>query len=140
MKSGNLDRFLEAQKSSYAMALNEILNGRKTTHWMWYIFPQLSCLGRSEMATYYGIKNLIEAEEYLKHPTLGQRLLEISAALLKHPNKSAKEIFGSPDDLKLHSSMTLFSKVDNADSIFKEVLHQFYDDRLDLLTIKRLNQ
>ena len=140
MKEDNLNRFLEAQKNSYAMALNEILNGRKTTHWMWYIFPQLSGLGRSEMATYYGIKSLKEAEEYLNHPILGKRLLEISSALLKHTNKSANEILGSPDDLKLHSSMTLFSKVENTNPIFKEILHQFYNGHLDLSTIKRLDQ
>lgn len=122
------------------MALNEISNGRKTTHWMWYIFPQLSGLGRSEMATYYGIKSLKEAEEYLNHPILGKRLQEISSALLKHTNKSANEILGSPDDLKLHSSMTLFSKVENANPIFKEILHQFYHDHPDLSTIKQLDQ
>ncbi|NTE04565.1 DUF1810 domain-containing protein [Agrobacterium tumefaciens] len=140
MENNNLDRFLKAQKSTYDIALNEILNGRKTTHWMWYIFPQLSGLGRSEMATYYGIKDLKEAKEYLKHPILGQRLLEISTALLKHTSKSANEIFGSPDDQKLHSSMTLFSSVENADPVFKEILNQFYNDHLDLSTIKRLDQ
>lgn len=138
MEEAHLDRFLEAQKSNYALALNEISNGRKTTHWMWYIFPQLSGLGRSEMARYYGIKDIKEAEAYLKHPILGQRLIEISKALLKHTNKSAYAILGSPDDLKLQSSMTLFSRIEEAHPVFIEILKYFYRNHPDLATIKLL--
>lgn len=105
---------------------------------MWYIFPQISGLGKSEMAKFYSIANFEEARQYLKHPVLGKRLEEISSALLKHSDKSAYEILGSPDDLKLQSSMTLFSGIENAPVVFKEILHYFFEDQADLATIKLL--
>jgi len=138
MKKDTLDRFLKAQDTNYKDALAEIKNGRKTTHWMWYVFPQLSGLGKSEMAQFYSITNFEEARQYLKHPVLGKRLEEISSALLKHRDKSAYEILGSPDDLKLRSSMTLFSSIENAPTVFKEILHHFFEDQPDLATIKLL--
>jgi uncharacterized protein (DUF1810 family) len=138
MKKDTLDRFLKAQDTNYKDALAEIKNGRKTTHWMWYVFPQLSGLGKSEMAQFYSITNFEEARQYLKHPVLGKRLEEISSALLKHSDKSAYEILGSPDDLKLQSSITLFSSIENSPTVFKEILHHFFEDQPDLATIKLL--
>lgn len=140
MKDDKLNRFLKAQQNHYAQALFEITNGKKSTHCMWYIFPQLSGLGKSEMAQYYAIKDLKEAEAYLNHPILGKRLIEISKAFLKHASKSAYAILGSPDDMKLHSSMTLFSRVDQADPIFKEILQHFYGDSPDLASIRLLEK
>ncbi|MFW0718220.1 DUF1810 domain-containing protein [Pedobacter sp. N23S346] len=138
METNTLERFLKAQDANYADAFAEISNGRKTTHWMWYVFPQLSGLGKSEMAKYYSIANSQEAKEYLKHPVLGKRLEEISSALLKHQDKSAYAILGSPDDLKLQSSMTLFSSLEDAPTVFKEILHHFYSDQIDSATVKLL--
>lgn len=138
MEINTLDRFLKAQDNNYADALDEISNGKKTTHWMWYVFPQLSGLGKSEMAKYYGIANFKVAEQYLKHPVLGKRLEEISSAILQHTDKSAYEILGSPDDLKLQSSMTLFSSLEDAPGVFKEILHHFYAGQADSATVKLL--
>lgn len=106
-----LERFVKAQAEDYARALEEVRRGRKRTHWMWYIFPQLRGLGRSATAHQYGIANLEEARAYLAHPILGPRLLESCAAALCVEGKTAHEIFGSPDDLKLRSCMTLFATV-----------------------------
>src|SRR6476469_7431294 len=105
----NLKRFIDAQATSYANALSEIKNGRKRSHWMWYIFPQIQGLGFSETSRYYAIKDIDEAEEFLKDPVLGPRLLKICNELLQLRSNDAHSIFGSPDDLKLKSSMTLFS-------------------------------
>lgn len=138
MKTNTLDRFLKAQDTNYNDAFAEISNGRKTTHWMWYVFPQIAGLGKSEMAVHYSIADLQEAKAYLQHPVLGKRLEEISFALLKHKDKSANEILGSPDDVKLHSSMTLFSSLEDAPTVFKEIIHHFYDDQVDSATIKLL--
>src|SRR6187401_935311 len=104
----DLDRFVEAQSSSYPQALVELRAGRKRTHWMWYVFPQMRGLGRSAMSDRYGISSLAEARAYLAHPVLGERLLECAGAVLQHRDQSAMAIFGSPDDLKLRSSATLF--------------------------------
>lgn len=133
----DLTRFLEAQNQTYLKALAEIKNGRKQSHWMWFIFPQLKGLGHSSTAHFYGIEDLAEAEAYLKHPVLGKHLIEISQELLKY-NRSAFEIFGSPDDLKLRSSMTLFSQIENADQVFDEVLQKYFDGQPDLKTIQLL--
>lgn len=133
-----LQRFILAQQSDYTTALSEIKNGRKQSHWMWYIFPQIAGLGFSEMAQRYAIKDLQEAAEYLDHPVLGARLSEISNALLFIENKSANEIFGKPDDMKLKSSMTLFSKVPGADPVFAKVLDKYFDGTADLKTIELL--
>ena len=140
MEVKTLDRFLSAQDKNYREALSEISNGRKLTHWMWYVFPQISGLGTSEMAKFYAIENFEEAQAYFNHPVLGKRLVEIAGALLKHKNKSALEILGSPDDLKLHSSMTLFSKVDHADPVFDKILHHFYDGTPDQGTLAQLEK
>src|SRR5687767_1633667 len=97
----SLTRFIEAQEHSYATALEEISAGQKRTHWMWYIFPQIAGLGQSETSRYYAIRDIDEAQRFLKHPLLGQRLVEISTTLLRHTGRSAHAIFGSPDDMKL---------------------------------------
>ena len=133
----NLDRFLEAQATDYPRALAEVRKGRKQTHWMWYIFPQLSGLGFSEMARIYAIKDLQEARAYLAHPVLGTRLIEISNALLAVGGKTANQIMGSPDDLKLRSCMTLFSLVNPANPVFEAVLTTYYNGFPDSRTIEQ---
>ena len=134
----NLDRFTDAQAQAYARALSEIKAGRKTSHWMWFIFPQIKGLGQSDIAKNYSIKNLDEAAAYLNHPVLGKRLIEICNALLKIDGKTANQIFGNPDDLKLRSSMTLFANVKNADPIFDEVLNKYFNGQPDKLTLQIL--
>lgn len=134
----DLERFVTAQGRNYQEALREIRNGRKTSHWMWYVFPQLSGLGYSETAKFYGIKNLEEAQAYVEHPVLGSRLIEISSALLAIEGKTAHQIFGSPDDLKLKSSMTLFSAVERASPAFGEVLDQYFAGEKDGKTLTLL--
>jgi uncharacterized protein (DUF1810 family) len=131
----NLQRFLDAQDDDYSRALTEIKNGRKQSHWMWYIFPQIQGLGFSETAKFYAIKDLVEADAYLQHPILGSRLREISNALLSVNGKTANQILGSPDDLKLKSSMTLFNLLDNADPVFQAVLDKFYNGTQDQRTL-----
>jgi len=133
-----LIRFLDAQNQVYLKALSEIKAGRKQSHWMWYIFPQLTGLGSSENARYFGITNLGEAAAYLQHPTLGKHLIEITKALLAIKGKSASDIFGYPDDLKLHSSMTLFSLVENTDPVFNEVINKYFRGLLDSHTLELL--
>ena len=107
-KENELKRFIDAQQTVYGIALSEIKSCRKRSHWMWFIFPQVKGLGFSETSQYYAIKNTREAEDYLNHPVLGSRLVEISTELLKLEESNATLIFGSPDDMKLRSSMTLF--------------------------------
>jgi uncharacterized protein (DUF1810 family) len=124
--SYNLQRFIDAQESVYAVALSEIENGRKRSHWMWFIFPQIAGLGFSATSKLYAIKNMDEAAAYLQHPILGNRLFIISQELLKLGNNNAHSIFGSPDDIKLQSSMTLFSSVHNSDMVFGLVLEKFF--------------
>ena len=133
--SSDLSRFLKAQDYDYDNALREIRSGRKRSHWMWYIFPQIQGLGFSSTAQYYAIRNLEEAKDYLAHPVLGARLREISAALLELDGLSAHEIFGYPDDLKLRSCMTLFRLADLDDSLFQEVLDKYYDGEPDSRTV-----
>jgi uncharacterized protein (DUF1810 family) len=132
----DLNRFLEAQRDDYDRALAEIKRGRKQSHWMWYIFPQLAGLGFSSAATFYGIKNLSEASDYLAHPVLGPRLVEISAAILQVEGRTVNQILGSPDDLKLRSSMTLFSLVQPTDPVFQAVLDKYYDGEPDERTLE----
>lgn len=132
----DLERFKSAQKYDYDIALREIRNGRKTSHWMWYIFPQAKGLGHSRMAEYYGISCIEEAEAYLADPELGPRLLEISEALMKLEDKDAVEIFGFPDVLKLCSCMTLFAAVSGENSVFQRVLDAYYHGRKDDRTLK----
>ena len=128
---GGLDRFILAQKRDFETALTEISNGRKRTHWMWYIFPQIQGLGFSDTAKYYGIKDLSEAGDYYIHPVLGQRLIKITRELLNHKDKSAHDIFGTPDDLKLRSSMTLFAALQGADPVFQQVIDHFFNGEKD---------
>lgn len=132
----DLKRFLDAQQRGYATALAEIRAGGKRSHWMWYIFPQIDGLGYSDMAKRYAIKDLAEAKDYLAHPVLGMRLKEITAALLKISSNNATHILGSPDDLKLRSSMTLFALVEGYDSVFDKVLKKFFDGHKDPATLQ----
>mgnify|MGYP000377350003 CR=1 FL=1 len=129
-----LDRFLTAQERSYDTALSEIKNGRKRSHWMWYIFPQIAGLGMSSTAQYYSIADIDEAREYITHPVLGARLLEISRALLTLDSSDATAVMGYPDDLKLRSSMTLFAQV-SEDPVFNAVIDKFYGGRPDTRTL-----
>lgn len=129
----DLTRFLDAQDSEWSMydeALREVRRGRKSSHWIWYIFPQLRGLGHSWNSTYYGIADRREAEEYLRHPVLGARLREITLALLEHTDAAAVQIFGGIDARKVKSCMTLFDSI-SPDDIFAHVLDQFYDGRRD---------
>jgi uncharacterized protein (DUF1810 family) len=136
----SLQRYLSVQDRSYAAALQEIQRGRKTSHWMWYVFPQLQGLGLSETARYYAIKDAAEAQAYLQHPVLGKRLMEISEALLQLPGDDAYAIFGSPDDLKLRSSMTLFAALPGASPVFQQVLDKYYNGRKDEKTVALLGK
>ena len=131
----NLLRFLDAQANDYTRALAEIRNGRKQTHWVWYIFPQLAGLGYSEMARFYAIKDLQEAGAYLAHPVLGARLIEIANALLGVEGKTANQILGSPDDVKVKSCMTLFGLVNPTDPVFDAILAKYYNGALDNKTL-----
>ncbi len=135
----DLKRFLEAQANDYATALAEIQAGRKQSHWMWYIFPQMANLGFSATSKFYAIKDRSEAENYLAHPVLGARLIEISAALLEVKGKTANQIFGSPDDMKLKSSMTLFSALENTNPIFRQVLDKYFDGAKDRRTLELID-
>lgn len=137
-KDYNLERFLDAQKNDYAIALSEIKNGRKESHWMWYIFPQVMGLGYTSTSIHYSIKDLDEANAYLNHPVLGKRLIEISNVLLSLETNDARHVFGSPDNMKLKSSMTLFSMVANADKVFEKVLDKFFDGKKDEKTLQLL--
>ncbi len=134
-----LERFVQAQADSYARALREIKSGRKTSHWMWYIFPQLSGLGHSQTARYYAIRDRAEAEAYLAHPVLGKRLLEISSELLKLESSDATAVMGWPDDLKLKSSMTLFSLVSH-EPVFRQVLEKYFRGEEDVYTVQAISR
>ncbi len=135
-----LNRFVQAQEEVYPRALAELKLGRKRSHWMWFIFPQVDGLGYSSTARFYAIKNKDEAKEYLDHALLGKRLMECAEALMKIEGKSATEIFGYPDDLKLRSSMTLFASVAPADSLFSRVLGQYFGGEPDQRTLELLQQ
>ena len=134
-------KFLDAQKDSYERALAEIKNGRKSSHWIWYIFPQLKIFGRSKTAVYYGIENLDEAKEYLKDEILRSRLLEISQALLElESNDSVKVMNSRIDSVKLQSSMTLFHLADPTCEVFKKVLDKFFAGEFDINTVNFCNE
>ena len=135
-----LTRFHEAQKTICENALAEIKNGHKRTHWMWFIFPQLKGLGHSEKAQYYGIDGLTEAKEYLADDVLKTRLITSSQALLELNTNNANVIFGSPDDMKLKSCMTLFLIASNRNPIFQAVLDKFFGGMLDCQTVKLLEE
>lgn len=134
----DLDRFVQAQESAYAMALAEIQSGRKQSHWMWYIFPQLRGLGRSDMAHTYGLRDATEARAYLRHPILGPRLIEVTEAVLAIQHRSAYDIFGTPDDLKLRSCCTLFAHLSPPGSVFEQVLTQYFQGKPDPKTLELL--
>lgn len=138
-KENDLTRFVDAQQTSYQAALSEITNGRKRSHWMWYIFPQIAGLGFSSTSKFYAIKDRDEAENYLAHPLLGKRLVEISNALLEIEGKTANQIFGSPDDMKLKSSMTLFDTLDNSNPVFRKVLDKYFNGAKDWRTLELID-
>lgn len=138
--SRNPERFLSAQEHVYPYALAEIRAGQKETHWMWYIFPQLRGLGQSNEAWYYGIEDLEEAREYLEHPVLGQRLREISEALLELNETNPIPIFGWTDSLKLRSCMTLFALAGEGEELFVRVLDRFYHGQPDERTLAMLGE
>ncbi len=136
----SLQRFLDAQATAYPQALAEIEAGRKRSHWMWFIFPQIQGLGFSEISRHYAIRDAAEAVAYLKHPVLGSRLVAICQELLKLASSDANRIFGDPDDLKLKSSMTLFAAVPGASPVFEAVLAKFFRGGRDAKTLQLLGQ
>ena len=134
----NLGRFVEAQAPVHDRALAELKAGRKQSHWMWFVFPQIAGLGRSPMAQHYAIQNLAEARAFLAHPLLGARLRECTQAVLDVEGKTAHEIFGSPDDLKFRSSMTLFAHAAPDEELFRAALEKYFDGE-DHLTVEKLH-
>jgi uncharacterized protein (DUF1810 family) len=132
----DLARFVAAQGPVYAQALAELRAGRKRTHWMWFVFPQYAGLGQSPIAREYAIQSVAEAEAYLRHPVLGPRLVECAEALLAVGGRSALEILGSPDDLKLRSCATLFARVSPAGSVFARLLERYYGGQEDPETLR----
>ena len=136
----DLKRFIDAQAYNYADALKEIQNGRKVSCWMWYVFPQIQGLGHSSTAQYYAIKDIQEAKDYLNDAILGARLLEICEAALQVDCNDAWMVFGSPDDMKLKSSMTLFELVAPENLIFGQVLEKYFNGERDNVTIQIINQ
>ena len=134
----DLERFVDAQATTYEQALRELRAGRKTSHWMWWVFPQVAGLGRSSTAADYAIADLAEARAYLGHDVLGPRVVECCRALLDLEDVSAEEVLGSVDALKLRSSTTLFAHADPEQPVFREVLERFYDGREDDRTVALL--
>jgi uncharacterized protein (DUF1810 family) len=134
----DLQRFTEAQDPVYDEVCAELRNGRKESHWIWFIFPQLRGLGRSHMADKFGITSREEAEAYLRHPILGPRLRECSRLVTLIEDRSIHQILGSPDDLKFRSSMTLFASVTSDNHIFNAALQKYFDGERDRLTLERL--
>lgn len=134
-----LNRFVEAHRQDYARALGEIRNGKKCSHWMWYIFPQLRSLGKSPTAEYYGISGAEEAAAFLAHPYLGANLIEISQVLLQLPGNDPVRVFGQTDARKLRSSMTLFRYVSREETVFADVLEKYFDGKADHRTINILD-
>ena len=133
----DLDRFVRAQAGDYDQALSELRDGRKRSHWMWYIFPQIDGLGHSPMSRRYSIKSAAEARAYLDHPLLGPRLRECADVVNTVVGRSALEIFGSPDDMKLRSCATLFSRVSD-DGVFEQLLQKYFNGQSDDETLRRL--
>ncbi len=134
----DLSRFVQAQEGRVSAILQELGEGKKQSHWMWFVFPQIQGLGRSRIAQRFAIQDLTEAREFLDHEILGLRLRECTEAVLRHPNLTAEEIFGFPDWLKFRSSMTLFAEVSEPDSVFHQALITFFDGTLDVETLSRL--
>ena len=131
----DLNRFLVGQESIYGLALSELRSGRKRSHWMWFVFPQFAGLGASPLSRHYAIKSVAEAEAYLRHPVLGPRLVDCCEAVLAVKGRTAFEIFGSPDDLKLRSCATLFAHVSPAGSVFERLLARYFPDGPDDRTL-----
>ena len=131
MEQYNLSRFIEAQETTYKGAMLELARGRKESHWIWYVFPQIEGLGKSDTAKLYSIKSLEEGRAYLEHPVLGQRLIEACEILLSLKNTSIDEVMGFPDDLKLLSSMTLFETISKPKSIFTKIIEVYFDGERD---------
>jgi uncharacterized protein (DUF1810 family) len=138
MNHENLNRFLEAQECIYANALQELKSGRKRTHWMWFIFPQIDGLGHSVIARRYAIKGREEAQQYLNHRVLGNRLRECTRAVVDIEGRTISQIFAFPDDLKFASCMTLFSQVAEDDALFDLALEKYFDGALDARTLELL--
>lgn len=137
----DLNRFIKAQENSYEEALSEIKSGRKRSHWMWYIFPQFKGLGFSETSKYYSIKDLDEAKRYLNDPILGERLKIIANELLALNENNANKVFGSPDDLKLKSCMTLFAAINTSEeNIFNAVLDKYFNGQTDNKTLTLITE
>lgn len=137
----DLTRYIEAQEQKYTVALSEIKAGRKESHWMWFIFPQIAGLGHSDVSKYYAIKDMEETRAYLQHEVLGARLKEITGVLLELETDNARHIFGSPDDLKLHSCMTLFAMADEEENnIFEKALAKFFKGKYDKNTVGILEE
>jgi uncharacterized protein (DUF1810 family) len=139
-EADDLNRFVHAQEPIFEQVLAELASGQKHTHWMWFIFPQIAGLGQSETSRYYSIKGAEEARQYLRHGVLGARLLECTQAVLAIAGKSAREIFGFPDDLKLRSSMTLFASISVPGSVFEQVLEKYFEGIKDQQTLERLER
>ena len=139
MADDNLQRFLDAQRGEYEQALAEVRSGRKYSHWIWYIFPQLKGLGVSYNSQYYGLSGKEEAEAYLAHPVLGERLREITSAFLQLENKTAQEVFGSLDAMKVLSCMTLFNEA-ASDDLFQHVIDRYYQGIVDETTKRKLDK
>ena len=133
-----LQRFVEAQDRVYESVCNELALGEKTSHWMWFIFPQLKGLGRSPIAKHYGLESAAEALAFWQHPVLGKRLKECALLVLAQPNTTARDIFGSPDDLKFKSCMTLFAQVAPTEPAFQQALQRFFGGKRDESTVKLL--
>lgn len=134
-----LSRFVKAQEGDYDQALSEVKNGRKRSHWMWYIFPQFDGLGFSTTSKRYSIKSIAEAEAYLEHPVLGPRLKECAEAAVCVEGRSAHEIFGSPDDMKLRSCATLFAYISPEGSVFHRLLDKYFQGERDPKTLRLLS-
>ena len=132
----DLKRFVDAQETTYATALAEIRNGKKQGHWMWFVFPQFQGLGFSPTSKFYAINDVSEAQAYSNHTILGSRLVEICTALLLLQSNDANRIFGSPDDAKLKSSMTLFASLQDSNPVFQLVLDKFYNGAMDMKTLE----
>ncbi len=139
MSGYDLDRFVQAQEGLYPQALDELRRGRKTSHWMWFVFPQVAGLGHSATAQRYALAGLDEAHAYLAHPVLGSRLRECAAALLALAIEDPSSVLGSTDALKLRSSMTLFALAAPEEELFEQVLDRFYDGTRDPLTVAHVN-
>ena len=140
MEPLQLNRFIDAHLRDYPNALSEVKIGRKQSHWMWYIFPQIAGLGSTEISNYYAIQNIEEAKAYMEEPLLRAHLLEISEALLELETNDANRIFGFPDDMKLKSSMTLFAEACPQEEVFQKVLDKFFNGIKDQKTVNLLKK